>query len=137
MNWIFDDSTTRNCVFVSIENDDILEDTERFFGRLTTTDGAVTLNPDQAQVNIFEDSNDGKDLYNILEASTLHVLTTALITLGVTIGFEQTLYVTTEGVNPSVELCAIITAGTLEREAVVRFSTMDGTATSTGWLHVH
>ena len=68
MNWVFDDSTAGNCINVSIENDNILEDTERFFGSLTTTDGAVTLNPDQAQVNIFEDSNDGKDIYDILQA---------------------------------------------------------------------
>ena len=55
------------------------------------------------------------------------------IPLGVTIGFERTLYSTTEGEDPSVELCAVLITGTLEREAVVAFSTRDGTATSTGY----
>ena len=44
---------------VPIENDVILEDTENFFGSLTTTNPAVTLNPDTAQVDINEDTNDG------------------------------------------------------------------------------
>ena len=54
------------------------------------------------------------------------------IHVGVTIGFEMTVYIATEGVDASVELCAVLTSGTLEREAVVTFSTSDGTATSLG-----
>ena len=46
---------------VAIADDDILEDTENFFGTLTTTDSGVTLNPDRAQVNIFEDPDDGEN----------------------------------------------------------------------------
>ena len=42
------------------------------------------------------------------------------------------MYNVTEGVDASVELCAVLTSGTLEREAVVVFSTTDGTATSGG-----
>ena len=42
------------------------------------------------------------------------------------------MYNVTEGVDASVELCAMLTGGTLERETVVRFSTSDGTATSGG-----
>ena len=49
-----------------------------------------------------------------------------------TIGFEQTVYSATEGVDASVELCAVLLDGTLEREAVVTFFTSDGTATSGG-----
>ena len=52
---------------------------------------------------------------------------------GVTIGFEMIVYSATEGVDASVELCAVLVAGTLEREAVVMFSTSDGSATSGGW----
>ena len=51
---------------------------------------------------------------------------------GVTIGFEQTVYSATEGVDASVEICAVLFAGTLEREAVVTFFTSDGTATALG-----
>ena len=47
-------------MIVAITDDDILEDTENFFGTLTTTDSSVTLTPDRAQVNIFEDPNDGE-----------------------------------------------------------------------------
>ena len=42
------------------------------------------------------------------------------------------MYSATEGVDASVEICAVLFAGILEREAVVTFSTSDGTATSTG-----
>lgn len=49
-----------------------------------------------------------------------------------TIGFERILYNATEGEDPSVELCAVLMTGTLEREAVVTFSTRDGSATSAG-----
>ena len=55
-----------------------------------------------------------------------------MVYTGVTIGFEQTVYNVTEGVDASVEICAVLTTGTLEREAVVTFSTSDGTATSIG-----
>ena len=47
------------------------------------------------------------------------------------IGFEQTLYAATEGVDPFVELCASVLMGILSRDAVVEFTTTDGTATST------
>ena len=60
------------------------------------------------------------------------MLLTQMLYAGVTIGFEMTLYRVTEGVDANVELCAVLTSGTLEREAVVMFSTSDGTATSTG-----
>ena len=52
--------------------------------------------------------------------------------LGDTIGFERTVCNVTEGVDAIVELCAVLTSGILEREAVIRFSTSDGTATSGG-----
>ena len=57
----FDGSTGRQCVTVPIINDDILEDTESFTTNFTTSDSAVTLNPDLARVDIFEDPNDGKN----------------------------------------------------------------------------
>ena len=57
----FDGSADRNCVTVAITDDNILDVTENFFGTLTTTDSSVILSPDRAQVNIFEDPNDGKN----------------------------------------------------------------------------
>ena len=41
------------------------------------------------------------------------------------------MYNAVEGVDVSVELCAVLRMGTLEREAVVDFQTIDDTATST------
>ena len=50
----------------------------------------------------------------------------------VTIGFEQSQYTATERNNVSVEVCASVLDGTLQREAVVTLLTTDGTATSVG-----
>ena len=67
----FDSSTNRNCVTIPIVNDDAVEATESFTGSLTTSDPAVTLNPDLARVDIFEDHNDGKnEVLNILNCMT-------------------------------------------------------------------
>ena len=49
-----------------------------------------------------------------------------------TIGFEQLQYSATEGIDASVEVCASVLDGMLEREAIVTFFTTDGNATSTG-----
>ena len=49
-----------------------------------------------------------------------------------TIGFEQPQYSVTEGSDASVEVCAVVLDGTLEREVIVTFFTTDGTATSVG-----
>ena len=48
------------------------------------------------------------------------------------IGFEQILYTATEGSGASVELCAVLTMGTLKTEAIVTFFTSDGSAMSRG-----
>ena len=53
---------------------------------------------------------------------------------GVTIGFEQTGY--TAGEGTIVEICAVQTTGTLERESVVTFSTSDGSATGK-YMYAH
>ena len=56
---------------VPIVNDDALEATESFTASLATSDLAVTLNPDQARVDIFEDPNDSKnEVLNILNCMT-------------------------------------------------------------------
>ena len=40
------------------------------------------------------------------------------------------MYNATEGADPFVELCAVLTKGVLEKDAIVTFSTSDGPATS-------
>ena len=49
-------------VVVTIINDDIIENAERFAGVLSTIDRAVILNPGRASVEITEDPNDGEPL---------------------------------------------------------------------------
>ena len=49
-----------------------------------------------------------------------------------TIGFKQLQYSATDGSDASVEVCALVLEGMLEREAIVTFFTTDGNATSTG-----
>ena len=49
-----------------------------------------------------------------------------------TIGFEQTVYSVTEGMDASVEICAVVMSGELDRNAVVMFSTSNGAATAEG-----
>lgn len=48
--------------------------------------------------------------------------------VGVTIGFERTVYDVTEE-DGNVELCAVLIAGRLDRVTAVIFATSDGTAT--------
>ena len=50
-------------VSVSIINDDISEGEESFFGNLSSSAGSVTLNPDVANVIIYDDAQDRKCLH--------------------------------------------------------------------------
>ena len=57
----FDAATLSRQINISILNDDILENPEVFYGNLSTSDGAVQLNPADATVNIMEaPGDDGK-----------------------------------------------------------------------------
>ena len=49
-----------------------------------------------------------------------------------TIGFEEPQYNASEGTDASVEVCALVLDGMLERDAIITFFTRDGTATSFG-----
>ena len=61
LDFVFDADNSIHCVNVSIVDDEILEDTENFFGTLTTTDSAVLLIPDEAEVEIIEDPDEGEN----------------------------------------------------------------------------
>ena len=61
-NLLFNDDVTRQCVNVSIVNDDILENTENFFASVTTTVQNVFINPARAEVEIREDPTNGMNL---------------------------------------------------------------------------
>ena len=60
MDLTFGPGITRRCVDVTVVEDDIMENTENFFGSLTTTDTLLTLDPDVAEVVISEDSSDSE-----------------------------------------------------------------------------
>ena len=60
------------------------------------------------------------------------LFTPLVLHVGVVIGFEQIMYTATEGSDASVELCAVLTMGTLKTEAIVTFFTSDGSAMSRG-----
>ena len=54
----FDAATLSRQINISIVNDDILENREVFYGNLSTSDGAVQLNPAAATVDISETPGD-------------------------------------------------------------------------------
>ena len=59
----FDGTTSSRSVQVTIRDDSILENSEHFYGNLSTTDRAVQLQPASVQVDILE-VNDGKPKLN-------------------------------------------------------------------------
>ena len=67
----FSPSTSSNEVTVTIINDDIVENSEFFFGNLSTTDGAVNLDPSAARVTISETEGDDSK-FSILHFRTVN-----------------------------------------------------------------
>ena len=68
-------------------------------------------------------------VYHVIRNYVNHVnCNDAFLFTGVTIGFEETEYTVTEGVNRTVQICAVLISGTLERGTTVTFSTSDGSA---------
>ena len=61
VDFVFGPGVDRVCANVPIVNDDIFEGVENFFASLTTSDSAVTLSPDEAEVIILEDPDDGEN----------------------------------------------------------------------------
>ena len=55
---VFSPSTSTNEVTVTIVDDDIVENSEFFYGNLSTTDGAVNLGPSATRVTISETEGD-------------------------------------------------------------------------------
>ena len=56
----FNKITGRRTVTILIDDDDILENIENFFGELRTSDGSVGLNPAGTEIQILN-SEDGKE----------------------------------------------------------------------------
>ena len=60
---VFDAGTTSQQVTVSIADDDVVENSEFFYGNLNTSDGAVILDPSAARVTILETGGDDSKLF--------------------------------------------------------------------------
>ena len=98
----FNATSSRACTDIPIEDDTILENPENFTVVLTSDDPDVSFMPPTSVVTIID--NDG-----------------------VTIGFERETYTAMEN-EGSVEVCAILRGGELEREVIVNLDTGDITA---------
>ena len=73
---VFNAGTTAQQVTVTIANDDIVENSEFFYGNLSTSDGAVILDPSAARVTILETKGDDSKLflyYSPIHSYTIHL----------------------------------------------------------------
>ena len=61
----FDESTTIQCVQITINPDNILEEDEIFIVSLTTPDDDVTLSPDDSEVTITDTTGEFMNIYQI------------------------------------------------------------------------
>jgi len=59
-NIVFDADTSSSTELIAINDDNILENLESFFGNLNTNDSAVIIAPDSTRVDILEDTVDSK-----------------------------------------------------------------------------
>ena len=74
--------------------------------------------------------------YKLCGTHSVHPLTYGLMSpSGVTIGFEQTTYTVEEGLV--VEVCVLVTSGTLEREATVTLSSINAAAAGKSWVSMN
>ena len=104
-----------------IEDDIIFESDERFTVELglpaeQSHNSQITIDPDLAEV-IIQDNDGQNDVPSMKMAIKMDLIST-----GLTIGFEQEVYESSEpefGVFLSVEICAVVRAGTIATELAV------------------
>ena len=128
---------TRSCINVTTVGD-LVDEPEEFFHvsltRTTGLDGRITLNPVEGQIVIID--NDGKSYLHSTIIMTKNCLTSIFSAVDITVGYELTVYTTTEG-QGEVELCAVIfepDTGGAPRPFELSFTTEDGSA---GQLVIH
>ena len=123
-NLIFNAAVRTQVVEIPIIDDLIVERSEIITLNLTSNDPAVILNPSTSTVTILDE--DSKMLYvsyyALLPVSFTHILASV-----VTIGFNRTVISVSEDAGSgSAILC--VQNGTLDRDVIVTFSTINGTA---------
>ena len=128
---------TQSCINVTIV-DDLVDEPEEFFCVILTRtnglDSRITLNPVDGRIMIID--NDGKSYLHSTIIMTKNCLTSVFSAVDITVGYEPTLYTTTEG-QGQVELCAVIfepDTGGAPRPFELSFTTEDGSA---GQLVIH
>ena len=126
----FNQSNTQREVRIPITDDDIVENVERFLGQLTlvTTGVMVQLSPQETEILI----NDNDSKYKCDCINMFIIILYNYIMQGVVIGLEETSYTTPE--SGTVEVCASLLQGQLERNAEVVLSTQDGEAIGLLWF---
>ena len=118
----FSESVRRSCVRIPIQNDSRVEDPEEFTVTLNSTDPDVMPGP-PSTITIVDD--DGEDNHVIVRKRCPNLF--ILFSTGVTIGFENETYSSDEG-QGSVEVCARVIDGGLQRDVEVALVTQDGSA---------
>ena len=106
---VFDSDTARVCTNIPIVDDSVVELTEMFGVMLTTSEPDVDLQDTSAIVDIIDNDR-------------------------AVIGFEMGQYQGEEG--EMVEVCAVLTNGTLERSLIIELFTGDISAQGTRKLNV-
>ena len=113
------------CETISIQDDEVLEEEETFFIRLTSTDTRIILTESSNATVVITDN----DLGNFfLQVQNIHIHIYTYIILGLVVaGLEQVMYTVNEP-DSAVIVCAIQMAD-IEREVTLTFSTISDTAT--------
>ena len=114
---IFSSGKTVEFVSISIEDDNIFEADEEFFGYLTTLGSAVVITEPKATVIITD--NDGKSGVRVLETCVVNVYIEHSLTV-VEIGFNPSNYVVHESGGTVVTLVVQNTSPAIETEITVQ-----------------
>ena len=127
-NMTFNADLTIQVVEVPIIDDHIVEHSEIINLTLVSTDSDVILNPPTSTITIEDvDSKLLCEDYLILQLCKHQCNVFTLITLVVTIGFNETAYSVSEDAG-SANVTLSVQTGTLDRNVIVTLSTINGTA---------
>ena len=114
------------CFDIPILDDDSVELEECFIIAISLpplSDDLVVSITDEEDTTLCCIQDDDSELIKLPLKKVVSVID---FSLGVTVGFEQTLYLTQEGFT--IEVCVRILDGSVERDVVVEVSSSDGTA---------
>lgn len=117
----FEVGSITSCFRVETTDDTVLEEDEDLVITLSSTSSNVVI-VGVSSVTVQITNNDG-ECNNGLELSIIIIFNQLL---GVTVGFQQSVYAVTEG--ETVEICSAITSGSSDIPLVIAVSTVNETA---------